>query len=346
MANQQQIAAALNDHDRIKRSTELPLYFGNKTSDSISAKNFVDRLEKAAQIANWDQARKCNEFYMVLRDKALIWYESLEDAEVDVNVWDDVKKEFLAAYEPRFTAKTTCTNFHELQQRQGEGVQDYFLRVQEAFKKMCRARPAATDTVRGPLGGATQAEGQVIKKEGIQDSEKFFKHQLFIAGLREGLRDKIMEAGKTSIQESLALARELEIIHADRKKSFSGVRAITEENKEEDAAAADFKNEDDDAMMTEGLEDDEIELINAIRRRRGKPGFRPSNKSGGSSNKGTLICRYCKKKGHLQKECYTRARDKAPMVDAQGKPYKKAQAITTSSVGRAQAEGKEPLNFA
>ncbi len=33
------------------------------------------------------------------------------------------------------------------------------------------------------------------------------------------------------------------------------------------------------------------------------------------------ICRYCNKKGHLQKECFSRQRNNAPMVDAKGKAY-------------------------
>jgi hypothetical protein len=33
------------------------------------------------------------------------------------------------------------------------------------------------------------------------------------------------------------------------------------------------------------------------------------------------VCRYCKKKGHLQKLCFSRKRDKAPMVDDNGKVY-------------------------
>ncbi len=33
------------------------------------------------------------------------------------------------------------------------------------------------------------------------------------------------------------------------------------------------------------------------------------------------MCRYFKKKGHMQKECRSRQWDKAPMVDANGKAY-------------------------
>ena len=34
-----------------------------------------------------------------------------------------------------------------------------------------------------------------------------------------------------------------------------------------------------------------------------------------------IKCRYCKKMGHMQKECKSRLRDNAPEVDANGKPY-------------------------
>jgi hypothetical protein len=105
-----------------------------------------------------------------------------------------------------------------LVQRNNENVNDYYLWVSDAFKKMCEAKPAAIATVRAERGAATAEQAAAIKLEGVKDSEGFFKHQLFIAGLKEDIRMKIMEAGKPSIQESVAHARELEVIHEDRKK--------------------------------------------------------------------------------------------------------------------------------
>ena len=109
---------------------------------SISAQLLVDRIETAAQIAGWnDDARKLQEMYMILRDRAVVWWRSLPDAGIDRAVWNDVKNKFLAMYEPRYTAKTTCTNFHELVQCTGESIRDYYLRVCETFDKMCEAKP-------------------------------------------------------------------------------------------------------------------------------------------------------------------------------------------------------------
>ena len=65
---------------------------------------------------------------------------------------------------------------------------------------------------------------------------------------------KIMEAGKPSIQESVAHARELEVIHEDRKKG-STVGNIAENNDNDD------------------LDDEERAAVDAIRLQRGRPPF-------------------------------------------------------------------------
>ena len=140
-AQQQAMAAALQDHDRLRRSTKMPLFYGRKDKDTISARLFIDCIETAAQVANWDDARKLSEIYLVLRDRAVLWWNSLLDADVDRANYTAIKADFLASYEPHYTAKTTCTNFQELVQRQGEAIHDYYLRVHDSFAKMCEAIP-------------------------------------------------------------------------------------------------------------------------------------------------------------------------------------------------------------
>ena len=92
---------------------------------------------------------------------------------------------------------------------------------------MCKAKLADIINVRADRGTATAAQAETVKKEGITDSKRFFKHQLFIAGLKEEIQTKIMEAGKTSIQESVTLVQELEVIHEDRKNTRSEPSAAT-----------------------------------------------------------------------------------------------------------------------
>lgn len=79
--NQGQVQQLLANHDRIRKSTDLPLFYGRKEKDTVTARLLIDRFETASRIANWNanQGRKIEEFYLVLRDRALIWWKSLED---------------------------------------------------------------------------------------------------------------------------------------------------------------------------------------------------------------------------------------------------------------------------
>jgi hypothetical protein len=139
------MAQALNDHDCLKRSTDMPLFFGRKEKDTITARHLIKRIDRAKAIATWNAERTCNELYMILREKALVWYESITDDDIDLKDWDVVKKEF---------------------------------------------RLAATTV--------NQA-----KAEGMADMGKFFKHQLFLASLSDGIRDKVLEAKKDTFAQSL-----------------------------------------------------------------------------------------------------------------------------------------------
>jgi hypothetical protein len=328
--NQGQVQDILANHDRVRKSTDLPLFYGRKEKDSVTARLLIDRFQTASRIAAWDanQVRKIEEFYLILRDRALIWWKSLEDIPdfpVDgngrYNDWNRVKDEFLAAYAVRYTAKSACTNFQDLVQRSGENVQDFYLRVSEAYQRLRESRPEAMFAVRYnvvPIVGAD------LKKEGIDDMGRFFLHQLFLAGLKEDVRVKTMEAGHDTLQLSLATARETEAILNDKSKrsllsAIQQERADIESEEFEDFFSNYLANRDDSDM--EPWEENYVDKVNAIRIQNGKRPFKAGGGGKRPFNKAAVICRYCNIKGHFQKECKKRLREGKPQVDAQGKPY-------------------------
>jgi len=77
-----------------------------------------------------------------------------------------------------------------------------------AYKHLTDKKPATVAAVQGTIAaGATEAE---VKAEGISDAFKFIKHQLFLAGLKDGIRDKVLEAAKDTLlkaSKSLATSR-------------------------------------------------------------------------------------------------------------------------------------------
>jgi Retrotransposon gag protein len=315
----QNLAQVLNDHDRMKRSTDIPLYYGQTNRDTIAARLLMVHVTDAGAIAGWDNACKLLEFKMCLRDKAVGWFEGLTEDRVDTNNWDTVKAEFLETYKPKYSAKMTCANFTDLTQKSEETINDYTYRVQMAYKHLMDKKPAAMAAVRTTIAaGATEAE---IKAKGISDAFKFINHQLFLAGLKDGICDKVLEAAKDTFTESVKVPRNLETIQNDHKR-LNNINAIKNDMEEERVKE----------IVWDNLSDDQLAQLTAIRfgrnNRYNNNGNNGNNRNNQSNNsRPTQLrnpnteCRYCKRKGHLQKDCFSRKRDQAPMVDTNGKPY-------------------------
>jgi hypothetical protein len=303
-----QLAQVLNDHNRAKRLTDIPLYYGQPGRDTIAARLLIVRINDAGAIAGWDNARKLLEFKICLRDKAVGWFEGLIEERINVDDWDIVKAEFFETYEPKYSAKTTCAKFTDLNQKSDETINDYTYRVQMAYKHLTDKKLAPLAAVRVNIAaGATEAE---IKAEGVADAFMFIKHQLFLAGLRDGLRNKVLEMEKPTFTESVKAARNLETIQNDQKR-LNKINAIKQEIGEDKARE----------IICEDLPDDQLGQLAVLRFQQKRIDNRNQARSSTAVRNPNTACRYCQKKGHLQKDCFTRKRNKAPMVDANGKPY-------------------------
>lgn len=305
----------------------MPLFFGVPGKDTITARNLIERLEGAGRIAQWpDDARRCEEFWLILRDEALIWWKSLKDDGIDNKDWNAVKKAFLLAYEKKYTAKTTCANLAELTQRSGETAHRYYLRLFDTFEKLMENKPDLAVVQHVPQAPIVANDLVAAKKEGAEAIERYVKHMMYIAGLKDHLRVKVMEAGKDSISESRNFAVETERIY-QRGQENQKLAPIQEDKREEDEPGLD-------------LQEDEIEALNALRALKGRTPFRKRSFSGPQNQGAGKKCRYCKKMGHLQKECRSRIRANAPMVDADGKPYtRRIQAMEDGKTPTASGGG-------
>jgi Retrotransposon gag protein len=194
----------VTDHDCIKRSTDIPLFYRHKDKDKIAAYLLIERVNDAAFIAGWNANCKIHEFKMCFRDRATIWWESFQEDDLSLDDCDVVKREFLKTYEPKYSAQTTCSNFADLTKKPGECLNDYHVLVQMAYKQLTDNKPVNMANLR--LAGATITQ---TKLEGMNDMAKFFKHQLFRASLDNPLCNKVLEARKDTFAQSLDLVQEL-----------------------------------------------------------------------------------------------------------------------------------------
>ena len=109
-------------------------------------------------------------------------------------------------------------------------------------------------------------------------------------------------------------------------------------------------------IVWDNLSDDQLAQLAAIRfgrnNRYNNNGNTNNNRYNQSNNnRPTTLrnpnteCRYCKKKGHLQKDCFSRKRDQAPMVDANGKPYQQNNRVNNVADHPAAAQTAPTSGF-
>ena len=328
------LQAALTQHDKVRRSTDIPLFYGNKNKDTISPHQLLERINRAKRVARWDgDERVCDEFFLCLRGDAIGWTNTLDNKPgFDKNNWAEVQKEFLAAYAPKFTARTLCTSFHDLKQKNDESVQGFYNRVSEVFRDAFLAKPAHVTDFDGTAEERftlTAAQAQTLMARGINNMQLLIMNTMFIGGLREEIRTKVLETGPTRIHETVELAREIEIIAGEKRKPDKGsyINSVTGEDTDPTVDA-----EDNDVLDVDQDDVEHIRKINVIRKRMNKPPLRykvrAGSTSGGSArppwnNRAAkdVQCHYCKIKGHFQKDCRKRQAAGAPMMQPPGRQY-------------------------
>jgi len=311
-----QIQQALIAHDRVRRTTDIPLFYGRKGKDTIEPQQYIERLERAATVAQWpDDQRRCDEFVLSLRDGALSWYSTLDNIiGFQKNVWNDLKAKFLEAYAPKYSAKALCICFQDLRQKNDETVQDFYNRVSNTFKNAYHAKPAHTTTYVGTLhGGITQAQADEIMGQGVTRMQLLMLNTMFLGGLKEEIRNRVLKDGPTEPDASVKAAREIETILNDKKKE-KGVFITSIEEEEEPEDGRDVGEVDEEEAT-------QLQAVNAILRKKGRPqyrfrvrprggpqmGFDGIGPRDGFNGTGAIICFFCNKPGHRIAQCRAKA---------------------------------------
>ena len=308
------IQAALLNHDRVRRTTDIPLFYGKKSKDTIQPQQYIERLEKAARVAQWpDDQRRCDEFTLSLRENALSWYNTLDNIiGFNKNNWNDLKAKFLEAYAPKYSAKALCICFQDLRQKPDETVQDFYNRVSDTFRNAYQVKPDHTITYEGAMhDGITQAHANEILLQGVTRMQLLMLNTMFLGGLKEDIRNRVLEEGPTRPDDSVKLAREIESIINDRRKDRGIVITSIEASEAEDGL---------DVGEIDEEEANHLNAVNAVLRRKGRPQYRFRLRPRGGQQKGSdgnglrdglngtgaIICFFCNKPGHRIAQCYAR----------------------------------------
>ena len=181
--------------------------------------------------------------------------------------------------------------------------------------------------------------------------QDFYKKQIFIAGLNADVRVKVMEVTPKLAYDALMVAIDTEMLILDKKDNLKMPIKINAVEAEAECEEEEQEEDKDDAESA-------LAVLNAIRIQKGKAPFKkfpgsykslPTKAVNGHQPKTTngsgepMKCRYCKKSGHMQKECYKPIKENGAMITAQGKQHK-ANEINKTTVGAITASGYPTLN--
>lgn len=304
--------------------SKVPLFYASE-KDTMEPKHWIVRVEKLAITNGWSDAAMCSAAATALRELAEKWYHIEFGTEDDVAhvavTWANFKESFLEFTNAHkriykgFTHWTTLT-----QPRNGASLNEFYVKIAGESKDWKATLPSMptppawddyfSEAIRAhPQYAQFAAIDPVLINMVRQHERAWERHStvnhmamgLFYSGLSTRARDHIMEKECDSLRQMRTLVTEFE------------------------------NNAKANGHSAKVCEIDDVEDVDAIRARKGKPTY-ANKKAGYSGNAKSTgppqrtgsrpVCHYCGKPNHLQRDCHKRSRDGAPM-----KPPPKVHAV-------------------
>ena len=321
MAEQQQ-ADVIARAQQSEHLSKLPLYFGDRTKDALTAEAFVARVEAAREALRWTDGQTINFVYMSLRDGANTWFLGLKRKQVSLTDWTEFKANFLIHYGVSKTARTTTVSLQEMAMKSKETVGDFTNRVIQVIDDMetiilktpfalpetAPANVAAIEDWRDLAAAQKTIVVNYIAERSRSYTLNGVATQLIVSGLREPIRSKIMErVGLTTMTETINAAIELELIHGTSAPLTSALK-ISELN---------LEISPEDSSEVAALKQT---VLNLKRGQRFTGGGQMSGRTNFNRDTSKLTCYYCHKKGHIVPECKNKVADEARGVHQKARP--------------------------
>jgi hypothetical protein len=185
-------------HDRLRKSTEIPLFYGIAAKDTQTPGEFIDRINNAQQAAGWDDPRKLVEMQNCLRGPALEWWKYMRSAGINTANWNDVRTNFRSTFERKYTAHLHTLSLKDLNIKPNETMTEFQMRVHQTFRNVIDNRGNMAD---------------------VAACDNFYMKIHFIAGLPTEVRTEVMKQPRATFEDAAVAARDADILLADRKSA-------------------------------------------------------------------------------------------------------------------------------
>jgi Skp family chaperone for outer membrane proteins len=363
-------AQALLDANRQVENSRLPLWSSVKES-AFTAEQWIERISRAKQAGNWNDNVTMSYVFNALRGDALTFFDALPTLGYRPNNYDDFKEAFIKTYGTTRTVRTAALNLTDLRQGGSEPASRYIARVIKVVADIQAMAPAVLPQPATPWIAAVTAVGnfnnldqdvedeqaQHLIKHGAQDAYHRIGMQLFIAGLRPALRVELMKSNPQTMRQAFDAVIDAEKIISEPQRfgQRTNIMAVSTETEEDE-----FGGQTEGEQGEEDPMEAEIAALSAKLKKLKKRSQAKSNKANkggqkqaqnasgrkaaannGQSGTKPGACRFCKQEGHFQQECYARKNAGAPLVDAQGQPFRTGGVHAVQGGGQHQQQQQQ-----
>jgi hypothetical protein len=225
------------------QQTKLPEFWGQKDKDSISANEFVKRVNKMKSANNWTEKVAFDNFSLALKGEANVWLDSqitLKKIEGDREQWSIIRPYFKEEFATELDDKLILDGLAHMAMQPTENVRSFFRWLNAVNKVIKDAYDSYTLTPAEPVadnaGNITMplANFQAYKKALIYNVMEFNILNQFRAALLPELRRVInLQPIHTLDLDTAVRLATIELRSKDESKGSSRIQAVQQEDQDD-----------------------------------------------------------------------------------------------------------------
>jgi hypothetical protein len=310
---------------------DIPVFYGDKTRDSVTAKFMYDRIIIAQATYRWSDTATAGNFKLALRGKAIDWLNFIKDTErVDVTLWSTIEPLFKSHYDIQVQTVDNVWDLSKLKHEERDDPADLKLEVSKLINNVSSTAPDFEIEIKQNF---TLDEVKIITRNATQNLKTHLMKTLFINKLAPSYKEYVLSQEPLTLNDATNTARAMwkrkhpvDQLPKMQTLSMNPVTASIEdtlntlpEDIREECIAA-IRNKRNNAFRNNPQGNNTQNTYSGYQGSNNgqstnqNKGQKKKNKNSATSNYESVTCWFCNKKGHTQIECRTRIRQNKPMT--------------------------------
>ncbi len=315
---------------------KIPEFFGAKSKDTISAADFIRRLEDLAKTNRWTDTQTYHHFANSLRNPAREWLSSIVDWNTDENVrlvWSDFKDLFKQEYAVQTNDKLILEGLSNLAMKPYETTNELLTWITRTTRVIREGFDDYDAKIPYPLNDRNNGISNHSFRTFLRQYDamwiNFFKMNLFKAALTPELQSVVAQQE----QETITIKKMYQVATTAQRELKGKSPASINKVKEEEFPAEAEEDNDVTAFNRRGARPKINQYQSGGQSRgsytSGRGGYQTGSGArrggnlgnGNNGNWNRKFCYFCKIQGHWQEECRKQLKENKPCRDAQGQYY-------------------------